>query len=150
MYVAAVLLLAVLIPVLAQQTITTAQSSIQRDPQALDILAKSLAVLGSIGSYSSTSGVIARGHLMTATGGISGFILWENQGAEFRYERPGPNSSIVFVSGHGRPAIAAATESSPIPSLRACLPQAGGARNPSHAFASTQQKTAYLSHATSS
>jgi hypothetical protein len=77
-----------------------------RDANAIALLSRAVATLGGSASYSQTSGVVARGNLTAATGGISGPILWENAGTEFRYERPGPNGSIIFVSGHGNPAIA--------------------------------------------
>jgi hypothetical protein len=66
---------------------------------------QSITAMGGAVSTSQPNGVIAKGTLTAATGGISGPILWENLGAEFRYELPGPTGSIAFVSGHGRPAI---------------------------------------------
>jgi hypothetical protein len=78
-------------------------AAVQRDPQAAALLQHSAAALG--GALSSTS-VIAHGTLTAVPPGISGPILWETQGSEFRYDRPGPNGTITFVSGHGDPAIA--------------------------------------------
>ncbi len=77
-----------------------------RDTNAIALLSRSVTALGGTGAYSATNGVIARGTLTASPGGISGPILWENAGAEFRFERPGPSGTIVFVSGHGNPGIA--------------------------------------------
>lgn len=90
-------------PCLNSQQSTT---SAPRDANAVALLSSSVTTLGGTGSYSATNGIIARGNLTAAAGGISGPVLWENAGSEFRYERPGPSGSIIFVSGHGNPAIA--------------------------------------------
>lgn len=95
--------------VLLAQTTSSPGSSASpatRDPQAVTLLQSSVTALGAAASYFSSNGVIARGTITTAPGGISGPILWETQGSDFRYERPGPNGTITFVSGHGNPAIA--------------------------------------------
>src|SRR2546426_7267260 len=90
-------------PRLNSQQSTTAPP---RDAQAVALLNRAVAALGGTGVYSATNGVIARGTLTASTGGISGPIVLENAGTEFRYERPGPNSPIVFASHHGNPGIA--------------------------------------------
>jgi hypothetical protein len=76
-----------------------------RDAQSLQILARALAAMGGNSINQLQLGVLAQGTLSAAPGGISGNIRWETQGGEFRYEHPGPNGAIVYVSGHGNPAI---------------------------------------------
>ena len=80
-------------------------TSAERDANATAVLNRAVAALGGTAAYSQTNGVVARGSLNAAAGGISGSILWEWAGPEFRYERSGPNGSVVFVSGHGNPAL---------------------------------------------
>lgn len=92
-------------PTFSQQPSSTA-ASVVRDPQSLAVIQKAIQALGGIGSYSQTNGVIARGTLEAAPGGVSGPILWEWAGSEFRYERPGANGAVVvFASDHGSPAL---------------------------------------------
>jgi hypothetical protein len=77
-----------------------------RDPNTVALLGRAVASLGGPAANSQTNGIIAHGTLTASAGGISGPIVWENAGTEFRYERPGPKGPIVFLSGHGNPAIA--------------------------------------------
>jgi len=101
------LVLSIILTIASSPRLNSQQSTTAaiRDANATATLSRSVAALGGAGSYSSTSGVIAYGTLTASPGGISGPIVWENAGTEFRFERPGPNGSIVFVSGHGNPAI---------------------------------------------
>lgn len=100
----------VLSPVVAQQTATAIQRAqqattmIQRDSQSVALLNTVVSAMGGASALSGT-GIVAHGQTTVPPAGISGPILWENQGPEFRYERPGPNGPIIFVSGHGNPAL---------------------------------------------
>jgi hypothetical protein len=60
---------------------------------------------GSTAAAVESSGILAIGNIQVAPAGISGPVKWETQGSEFRYDRPGPNGTISFVSGHGSPGI---------------------------------------------
>jgi hypothetical protein len=85
----------------SQQIISTPQ----RDANSLAVLNTTVSALGGTANLSQTNGIVALGNLVASPGGVSGPVKWENMGSEFRYERPGPNGPIVFVSGHGDPAI---------------------------------------------
>ena len=85
----------------AQQSAT-----VQRDSAAISLLSNVVSSMGGASVNSASVGVVAAGTLSSTSGGISGSIRWETMGGEFRYERPGPNGTIIFVSGHGNPAIA--------------------------------------------
>ncbi|HET6933104.1 MAG TPA: hypothetical protein VFI45_22455 [Candidatus Acidoferrum sp.] len=90
-----------------QNSTSTASPSpvtVQRDAASLSLLSQVVGILGG-SALSSTTGVVAQGAMTASTGGISGPIRWEISGTEFRYERPGPNGTTVFVSGHGNPAV---------------------------------------------
>jgi len=91
-------------PVFGQQA-SSSTAPVVRDPQALALIQKAIQGLGGISFYSQTNGVAAQGTLNAAAGAISGPIVWEWAGAEFRYQRPGANGAVVFVSGHGNPAL---------------------------------------------
>ena len=87
-------------PAFSQQKTTT----VQRDSAALTLLGSIVNSMGGA-SISSSNGIVATGNLASTSGGHSGSVRWETMGSEFRYERPGSNGTIVFVSGHGNPAI---------------------------------------------
>jgi hypothetical protein len=91
-------------PCLSQQVNPTT-TIVARDAKAIGLVQTIVQALGGTSFYSATSGVVARGTLTSASGAISGPIVWEWAGTEFRYSRPGPSGSIIFVSGHGNPAI---------------------------------------------
>lgn len=78
---------------------------IPRDTSSVALLTRTISAMGGSTSASATTGFITKGNLTVSPGGVSGQVTWENAGAEFRYEQPGPNGQIVFVSGHGNPAI---------------------------------------------
>jgi hypothetical protein len=86
---------------------TTPTPAPTRDPQAVGVIQSSIAALGGAAYYSQTSGVIAQGTITAAPAAVSGQITRENQGPEFMEQRPGPNGPILFLSGHGNPAIVA-------------------------------------------
>jgi hypothetical protein len=95
-----------LVPPTFSQQPSSSVAPVVRDSPSLAVIQKAIQALVGTESYSQTNGVIARGTLEAAPGGISGAILWEWAGSEFHYERPGPNGTVVvFASGHGSPAL---------------------------------------------
>jgi hypothetical protein len=102
-FVALILLLVLVRPSPGQES--TASTVIPRDAKALSLVQSVIQGLGGAAFYSASSGVIAQGTVTAVPAAVSGPIIWEWAGPEFKYQRPGPTSPIVFVSGHGNPAI---------------------------------------------
>jgi hypothetical protein len=81
-------------------------TSAVRDPQALEVLQKTIALMGGSTNIGQIQGVIIQGQLTAAPGALAkdGSFSWEMSGPELRFESTNPSGALVIVSGHGKPA----------------------------------------------